>query len=85
MREQMGDHPSELTLEGLHPRHLGCEHHVQLVGQIHLAPVVVLRGPYVEPQRPGLKIELVALEGENRVLPPAVGKGDRYRHLKILG
>ena len=52
MREEIGHHAPELALEELHALHLGPEQGAELVGEVYLAPVVVLRGAGVEAERP---------------------------------
>lgn len=59
---------AELALQPPHTLHLGAEERLELRGEVHDAPLVVLRRAGVQAQRAGLAVELATLEREDLAL-----------------
>ena len=84
VREQIRDHAPELPLQPPHALHLRAELGVEIGGQVDHPPVVVLRGVGVEPQRPGVEVQLSTFDGEHLALAsPSERVLDRGRDLKV--
>ena len=83
MREHPRDHLAAPALDRADSLELLGEEPDELGREVHQARLVRLGLARVEPERPGLEVDVAALEGQHFALhPPAERVGERHGHLE---
>src|SRR5262245_24994840 len=86
VREEVGDHPTQLALQSPHAGDLLGQEHLQLGRDVDDAPLAVLGDARLQDQRSGFEIDMAQAEGEHLALhPPAERVRDADGDLEILG